>query len=277
MRITIYILLLISLNFAGYIELKDGIASNTEILDTTGCQVTIRRRGNIVKIPKNKINFIVCKNDTLFYKEFICTPENAQKASNKVFKAGYNKDKINSIINKLEVNKIKLRNCKLYYCTSPINGNEFQCCWDEKMSLFKDKLKINHLNVKEISKEKLFELLSNKNDTNCVLIPFDVKFGYYNKDRILGDFSKKELFLQSGNPMIGISPFVKAVVNIKIIDLKLMSVVYNDSSEYTSTAQKLFRDEKEVLVEAKAISLENALLNSINPTRKVLSKLFGPL
>ncbi len=137
MRITFIIACLFFCSFADYIELRDGISASTEILDTSGCNVTFRRSGNIIKMSKDKISFIVCKSDTVFYNEFICTPEIEKKASNKTFEAGYNTEKVNAILRNFKFDSTIIRNCLIYCCTSPLNGNEFQCCWGDKFNLFK--------------------------------------------------------------------------------------------------------------------------------------------
>ena len=255
MRIALTLFCLFFNSFAEYIALRDGIASKTEILDTTGCAITIRQKGNVVKISKDKISFIVCKSDTLNYNEFICTPEIASQASNKKYENGYNAEKVNALINGFKADSTIVRNCLLYCCATPINGNEFQCCWDEKYNVFKERLKRNYPGIKQISKEDLFKLLRDKSDTNCVLIPYSVSIDSYSS-----------------------VSYIKAIVNIKIIDLKAKSIILDDTSDFSSPLESFpaisLKDKKEMLVEAKAVSLEHALLNSIDPTRKVLTKLF---
>ena len=282
--IAVLVLALSSNILADRIVLKGGQSARIDILDTSGCIVKIRRNGNIVKIPKDKITYIVSGLDTTSYENFACTPERSQQESNVVFDESYNPDKINAILARMPSVPSDLENRTIYCGREPIYGTEFSACWKDKFQIFKDELGSKYASVKSISNEELFVLLARGNDTNYVLIPFKTGFGYTHSGHFVGDIGQEDLEkrfgMYSGPGMMGArrsQSFLKAIVNIKIIDLKTRTIVFDDTSDYTQDTPDLvlFGDKKEALAKAKCDALENVLLNSINTTRRFISKFLG--
>jgi hypothetical protein len=278
--LVVFIILLNTFVFSDYIVLKNGMAAKTDILDTIGCKIQIRRNGNIVQIAKDDISFIVCNAETLYYNNFICTPEIASKKSNIVYEDGYNSEKVKSIIEKMNFKEGKIRDRVVYYCKQPIFGDDFQCCWDEKFESFENDLKTKITNVKLISHDELFKILKSRLDTNTILLPFSVKFAYSNSNHFNGEISPKDLLANgniSGGPGNGLSyTFVKVTFNLIVIDLKDNTTLFNQTFDYTKNITdytNLFDDEKQKCLEAKKAVLENVLLNSLNSGRKKFTKL----
>jgi hypothetical protein len=60
------------LTFADRIELKNGQAASTLIVDTSGCKITIKRKDNDVQIEKSQIARIIYGADTISYVDYIC-------------------------------------------------------------------------------------------------------------------------------------------------------------------------------------------------------------
>jgi len=263
-----------------YIELRTGLTAKIDILDTIGCKIQFRRNGNIVQIAKEDISFIVCNAETLSYKNFTCTPDNANKKSNKVFEDSYSSEKVQAIIEKMKFEEGKIRDGLVYYCKQPIIETDFQCCWDEKFVLFENELKAKFKNIKAISHDDLYKLLKNGSDTNTIILPFSIK--------AVSDISKNYNSLGFGshittdyNPSIGFSSrttrydlssgFVKAIFNLIIIDLKDNIILHNDTSDVSRNIylNKInSKDDKEEYQETKSIVLEKVLLKSINSQRK---------
>ena len=65
--------------YADFIKLNNNQTSNTTILDTNNCEVTILRNNKAVGIKKNLIDFIVIKGDTINYKNYKCEKKPNQK------------------------------------------------------------------------------------------------------------------------------------------------------------------------------------------------------
>jgi hypothetical protein len=266
---------LFSTSFADVVVLRDGMSAKTEILDTIGCKIKIRRNGNVVEIDKTKVSYIVLKSDSISYKQFTCTPEIAAQKSNAVFEDGYNCERVNSMIGKMRASPSAVRMCLLYYSTEPVNGVEFQTCWKDKFAVFEKELKKKYPNSKPVNNEEMYSLLKNQNDTNCILIPYQAKFAYVDSRGKIGDFDMIDFF---GKQMItGARAYVKSTVDIKIVDLKCRQIVFDDTAQFMEAVSRLelFTTEKEEFSEMKARSLENALLNSIDRTREILTKMFG--
>lgn len=288
------ILLMISILFvaplyAGVIEMKDGVSGNAEILDTVGCRVTIRRKGNVIKLEKKMLSFIVMDTDTIRYNDFVCTPDLATRSSGLVFKNGYNVDKVNAIVGALPVREADVRQCTMYYVTEPINGKEFEACWDDKFAVFDSALNKKYPDAKPISREKLYLLLTERQDTNCVLLPFEVRFGYADHKRLVGDIDRKDIVVGFGGPAAAANAFglpgasmmnsssrafVKATVTVKIIDLKSKSIVYNREAEFRENIPVIFKIKGKSIWEAKEKALEHALLNSLDGVREFFTKWF---
>jgi hypothetical protein len=265
------ILLSISNGSPDIISLKDGMSAKAEILDTTGCSVKFRRNGNVIEIAKDNISHLIINSDTVSYKSFVCTPEIQNQSSGKVFEDGYSVDKVNSIINSLEVVKSDIRQCRIYYLTELVNGKEFESCWNDKFKLFEEHLCKKYPNTKAITKDELFKLLKSKEDTNCVLIPFQGKFGYMDGKHIIGDIDMNDMVANNNNASGAIA---KVEVNIKIVDLLYREIVFDEISEYHESVFNIIKVTKEEIGKAREKALENALLNSIDKTRKFISKSF---
>jgi hypothetical protein len=68
------VVLAFSMNtLADKVVLLDGISAEAEIVDTSGCNVTIKRNDNTVLIEKKKIDYVVWKADTLSFKGYTCS------------------------------------------------------------------------------------------------------------------------------------------------------------------------------------------------------------
>jgi hypothetical protein len=181
---------------------------------------------------------------------------------------------VNSMIGKMKVSPSIVRMCLLYYSTEPVNGVEFQTCWKDKFAVFEKELRKKYPNSKPVNNEEMYSLLKNQNDTNCILIPYQAKFAYIDSRGKIGDFDMIDFF---GKEITGVRAYVKSTVDIKIVDLKCRQVVYDDTAQFMEAVSRLvlFNTPKEEFSEMKAMSLENALLNSINRTREIFTKMFG--
>ena len=272
-KVVFLICLFFSLCKADYVYFKDGESVKTEILDTIGCKIKIRRNGNLIDIEKKWISYLICKTDSISYKDFICTPEIANKKSNITFEDGFNNDKVTAIVKRLSFDKTINRNCTLFYTSEPLNGNEYKDCWGDKFKIFVNKLKEKYGNVKEVNNEEMYKLLKGNSDTNCILIPFQTKFGYVDTKKTIGGISERDMMANYKNSS---GALVSAVVNIKIIDLKSKKIIFDDTSSYRKSIPgfAFVHPNAENIAEVKCNALENALLNSIDKTRRIITKIF---
>jgi hypothetical protein len=272
-KIVLAALVCCTLIHADQIELKDGVTAKVTILDTTGCGIKFSRNGNIVDIPKAKLASIIWKSDTIQFDHFVCTPEMANRKSSMVFEEGYNCDKVSAILTKMKTSNSEVRKCVVYYYTEPLYGNEFESCWKETFKVFEKELRSTYDSIRAVDKEAMYKLLKTGGDTNCILIPFQVKFGYADTKGTTGDFDRNDIWTNYYNSS---GALVKALVNIKIVDLKYRSLIYDDTSTYRKSvpAFAFFDPRSEDILKTKKDCLENAMLNSINKTREFFSKLF---
>jgi hypothetical protein len=272
--------LLVTFSLADQIELKSGEIANVTILDTSGCDVVYSKNGTVIEKRKNRISSIVWKSDTISYVKFLCTQEIGRNKTTKIFEDGFSPDRVDAMISKLKTRLSDLRECTVYYCTDPVFGNDFDCCWKEQFAKFETELKSKYASIKPINRDELFNLLKSTNDTNCVLMPFRVTFGYSDSKGIIGDLNVWDGLGRVSVPAFPGGPqdaLAKAAVNIKIVDLKSHLIVFDDTSSYKIpfATSSLFNSATDNINNAKKACLENALLNSIDKVRAFFTNLLN--
>jgi hypothetical protein len=153
-RIAVVIVLVALGCFADEIFLTDGETAKTEIVDTSGCQVRMLRRGSEVTIRKNLIRKIIWKSDTISMEKYVC-PEKPVQSIRIDDTPEY---RLLAILNNSPEKDCAIReNAKIAAVSSPLlghyNSEEFVGVQSPLIDLFKRKTAVNILNASEMIKE----------------------------------------------------------------------------------------------------------------------------
>lgn len=232
--IAVTILVCVTSSAADFINLRNGQATRTKIIDTADCKVYIQRGENRVGIKKDLIEFIVWGSDTIRFAESVC-PSNDQVAQRRDQTAEF---KLLNLLKRLPEQEARIEStARIGIVMSPLNGryniDEFvilQKCVREEFKNFENTTMIEaKKGLDEVLSPREYDFLFICKEYHVEETRLGSKPVYHNHN----DFNPIPSVIQTNTLILTRGEFV-------MVDLRTRSICFNRThfeKGYAGTAQ----------------------------------------
>jgi hypothetical protein len=267
---SILAMLMLSEIKADHIILINGQSASTEIVDTSGCNVVIVRKGNNVSIKKELIKTIIWRTDTLHYEGYKCDEQ-------AIAPVPYEETEYFKLLVLLDnapfLEQVFESKSKTAYVTRPLQGNydikEFKMVQDELLKHMARETELIEMSVQDLYKE----IMNPRSNIDYAFIPR--KYNVY----------KKDLSKSLSQTMVSlVTPYgfkkeaeIYTVLEISILDIKKKELIFNrlineDGSTWFQSAPTAFTIKKMDQLREEKIQLADLIQNDRSVSRKMTDK-----
>lgn len=178
---------------ASEIRLKNGQHATVPILDTSGCEVTIRRRGTPVRIKKALIKHIVMESDTIDYSGYECAAGRATEAP-KVDFVAFSPERIAALLEALPMRERAVAGRTVSVNQRPLLASGTTRSADSAVEWFLDTL--TALYSCEIIPDSLMASMlgGNRTGKGVLIVLLDLAQGHFDGRKVVGEMTKRRVF-----------------------------------------------------------------------------------
>lgn len=215
----------------GMLVSKSNDVEEINVLDTNGCSIISKHKGNIIHLKKHLFKCLILNNDTAYYTEdYKC--DKSIEFSKQANGAGFNKERIFDQISAYPVKERDIGKKQFYYFKYPLIGKIKDELIDTAYSNIKDIL-IEKVNGKILNGTELVSIIEREAIfKGYIIVPLILKFGYFDGKKVQGDLSLKDFgFKKFAVQSNRLNKVIKCELEVAVIDIAKKEVILKIKSQ----------------------------------------------